>query len=174
MFRRYHGRWNIILPDKNVIRNLTIHGPLTRYAKLWVAHAPGMPGTFSPRPRVSDPDMYHGTCVTHMPWRMLGSLTSGFLWCQWRGTRFWHSRRMRNPQFCISGKRPMAIRLFWHKTIDLSFHLYFVLNPRRNISADRYLHLLSLFTIFCLKIEILFKRKWIILMPYTYKAFIFQ
>ena len=24
------------------------HGPLTRYVKLWVAHAPGMPGTFSP------------------------------------------------------------------------------------------------------------------------------
>ena len=23
-------------------------GPLTRYVKLWVAHAPGMPGTFSP------------------------------------------------------------------------------------------------------------------------------
>ena len=25
-----------------------IHGPLTRYVKLQVAHAPGMPGTFSP------------------------------------------------------------------------------------------------------------------------------
>ena len=24
------------------------HGPLTRYVKLQVAHAPGMPGTFSP------------------------------------------------------------------------------------------------------------------------------
>ena len=26
------------------------HGPLTRYVKLWVAHAPGMPGTFFPPP----------------------------------------------------------------------------------------------------------------------------
>ena len=26
----------------------TSHGPLTRLVKLWVAHAPGMPGTFSP------------------------------------------------------------------------------------------------------------------------------
>ena len=43
------------------------------------AHAPGMPGTFSPPPRVSHPDMHHGTCVTHMPWCMPGSLTSGFL-----------------------------------------------------------------------------------------------
>ena len=41
-----------------------------------VAHAPGMPGTFSPSPRVSDPNMHHGTCVTHMPWCMPGSLTS--------------------------------------------------------------------------------------------------
>ena len=35
------------------------HGPLTRYAKLWVVHAPG---TFFPPPWVSDPDMHHGTC----------------------------------------------------------------------------------------------------------------
>ena len=27
-----------------------IHGPLTRYVKLGIAHAPGMPGTFSPPP----------------------------------------------------------------------------------------------------------------------------
>ena len=46
--------------------------------KLRVAHAPGMPGTFSPLPRVNDPDMHHGTCVTHVPWCMPGSLTSGF------------------------------------------------------------------------------------------------
>ena len=35
--------------------------------KIVGAHVPGMPGTFSPPPRVSDPDMYHGTCVTHVP-----------------------------------------------------------------------------------------------------------
>ena len=49
---------------------------------LRVAHAPGMPGTFFPppisrKPQVSDPDMHHGTCVTHVPWRKSGSLTSG-------------------------------------------------------------------------------------------------
>ena len=33
------------------------NGPLTRYEKLRVAHAPGMPGTFSPPQRVSDPDI---------------------------------------------------------------------------------------------------------------------
>ena len=49
------------------------------------AHAPGMPGTFSPQARVSDPDMHHDTCVTHVPWCMPGSLNSGFLWSLWRG-----------------------------------------------------------------------------------------
>ena len=29
------------------------------------------------KPLISDPDMHHGTCVTHVPWCMSGSLTSG-------------------------------------------------------------------------------------------------
>ena len=29
------------------------------------------------RPHVNYPDMHHGTCVTHVPWCMSGSLTSG-------------------------------------------------------------------------------------------------
>ena len=32
-------------------------------------------GNISPPPLVSDPSMHHGTCVTHVPWRMSGSLT---------------------------------------------------------------------------------------------------
>ena len=46
-----------------------------------------MPRTCSLPPRVSDPDMLHGTCVMHVPWCILGSLTSGFIWSQWRGKR---------------------------------------------------------------------------------------
>ena len=83
----------------------SMNGSLARYAKLRVAHAPGMTGTFSPPSRVSDPDMHHGTCVTHVPWCMSGSLTSGFLWSRGRGKRSRHSRRMRNPQLYLSGKR---------------------------------------------------------------------
>ena len=56
--------------------------------KIAGAHAPGMPGTFSPSPQVSDPDMHHGTCVTHVPWCMPGSLTSGFLWNRQWGKTF--------------------------------------------------------------------------------------
>ena len=54
---------------------------------------------------------HHGlaipTCVTHVPWCMPGLLTSGFLRSRWRGKRSQHSRRMRNLQFYVSGKRPM-------------------------------------------------------------------
>ena len=86
-------------------RKTIANGPLTRYAKLWVAHAPG---TFSPTPRVSDLNMHHGTCVTHLPWCMQGLPTSGFLWSQWRGKRSRHSRCMHSLQFYVSGKRPMC------------------------------------------------------------------
>ena len=66
-----------------------------------------MPGTFSPPPWVSDSDMHHDTFVTHVPWCMPGSLTNCFLWSRWPGKRSRHSRRMHNPQFCVSGKRPI-------------------------------------------------------------------
>ena len=86
--------------------------------KIAGAHAPGMPGTFSPSPQVSDPDMHHGTCVTQMPWYMPGLLTSGFLWNRRRGKTFpafpahaqpailriWqeaHGRRSSNLKFVI-------------------------------------------------------------------------
>ena len=45
----------------------------------------GKAGTVSPHPRVSDPDMHHGTCVTHVPWCMPGPLTGSFLWNRWWG-----------------------------------------------------------------------------------------
>ena len=89
--------------------NWSRDGPLTRNAKLRFAHALGIPGTFFPPLGVSDPDMHFDTCVTHVPWCMPGSLTSGFLWSRLRGKRSRHSRCMRNPQFCLSGKRPVGI-----------------------------------------------------------------
>ena len=89
--------------------------------KIAGAHAPGMPGTFSLPPRVSDPDMHHDTCVTHVPWCMPGSLTSSLLWSRRQGKRSRHSRRMRNPQFYVSGKRLMAMTLtFWSQSLRTS------------------------------------------------------
>ena len=93
---------------KSSISRILVNGPHAKYVILRVAHAPGMPGMFSPPPRVSDPDMHHGTRVTHVPWCMPGSLTSGYLWSRRRGKRSRHCRRIRNPQFNVSGKRPIG------------------------------------------------------------------
>ena len=87
------------------------HGPRIRYIKLRVAHAPGMPGLLSPPQRLSDPGMHQGTCVTHVPECMPGSLTRSFIWSRWREKRSRHSRRMRNPHFYLSGKR--SIDAWW-------------------------------------------------------------
>ena len=98
------GCWHSLSRDERASHVTLIR---YRYAKPRVAHAPGMPGTFSPPSRVSDPVMHHSTCVTHVPWCMPGSLNSSFLWSRWRRKRSQHSRRMRNQQFYVSGKRPI-------------------------------------------------------------------
>ena len=97
---------------------MTANGPLARYVKLWAAHALGMPGAFFPPPRCNDSDMHHGTCASYAPWCMPGSQTSGFLWSRWRDKTFRHSRRMHNPQFYVSGKRPMETHPFIAKYIQ--------------------------------------------------------
>ena len=49
------------------------------------------------------------TCVTHVPWCLPGSLTSGFRWNRCWRKRPRHSRwRMRNAHFYVSGKRSMV------------------------------------------------------------------
>ena len=69
----------VILLRHDADTSMSVHGHLARYVKLMVAHALGMPGTFFPplkrKPLDSDPGMHHGTCVTHVPWCMSGSLT---------------------------------------------------------------------------------------------------
>ena len=67
---------------------------------------------------VSDPDMRHGTRVTHVPWCMPGSLTSGVLWSRQWGKHSRHSWRMHNPQFYVSGKRPILTRFHCARLLD--------------------------------------------------------
>ena len=84
----------------------------------------GNAGNVFPAPRVSDPDMHHGTCMMHMPFCMPGSLTSSFLCSQlWRKHSL-HSRRMCNPQFCVSGKRPIALQIIASRPL-MRDHLLF-------------------------------------------------
>ena len=89
------------------------HIPWASYQirKFAVGACAGNAGNVFPATTVSDPDMHRGTCVTHVPWCMPGSVTSSFLWSRWRGKRSRHSRRMRNSQFYVSGKRPIAMYL---------------------------------------------------------------
>ena len=54
------------------------------------------------KPIVSDRDMLHDTCVTHVPGCMSGSPTRE---C---GKRSWQTKCMRNPWIYVSGKRPIG------------------------------------------------------------------
>ena len=81
---------NFVCSKSAPYHSLEMHEPLARYVILRVVHEPG---TFTPR-RFSDPDMHHGLCVTHVPWCIPGSLTSGCLWSQWREKWSLHSRRV--------------------------------------------------------------------------------
>ena len=128
--------WNkqkiISRPHREARWCLFCYGPLTRYTKLRLAHAPGMPGTVSPPPSVSDPDKHHGMCKTHVSWCMLGSLTSGFLWSRWWEKR---SRRMRNLQFTTGIRLMKQFKQFahnwhlpWYQWTKACYHVSFKQN----------------------------------------------
>ena len=69
------------IDEKNISwTNNPVQWASCQIRKIAGTHVPGMPGTFFPPPQVSDPDMHHGTCVTHVPWCMPGSLISGYRW----------------------------------------------------------------------------------------------
>ena len=69
----------------------------------------GNAGNVFPPLWVSDPNRHHGTCVTHVAWCMLGSLTSCSLGSRWWRTRSQHSPCMCSRQFYIYGKRPIWV-----------------------------------------------------------------
>ena len=87
----------VVCKERCTPRCSPLHGLLSRYLKLRVAHAPGMLGTFSHHRRLAIP-----TC-------MPGSLSSSFLLSWRRGKCSRRSRRMHNPKFYVSGKRPMPL-----------------------------------------------------------------
>ena len=88
---------------------LTLQWASCKIRKISGCACAGNPGMFSPPLRVNDPDMHHGTCVTHVSWCMPGSLTSGFLGSRWRGKRSRHSRCMHNP--LLEYKEPYTDRV---------------------------------------------------------------
>ena len=84
--------------------------PLTRYVNLRVAHAPGIPGTFSPPPISKETDSYRSRHVSRHVRYARAVMHVGIPKPRWRGKRCRHSWRMRNPQFEISGKKPITPR----------------------------------------------------------------
>ena len=83
------------------------NGPLNRYVKLRVSHAPGMPGTFSLPPTSKEIASYRSRHASRHVRDARAVMHVGIDNPRWRGKRSWHSWRMRKPQFCVSGKRPM-------------------------------------------------------------------
>ena len=86
---------------------IDLHGPLTRYVKLQVAHAPGMPGTFS---LAAD---FKGNrwlaipaCITARAWRTCRDACRDRLPAV-TGKTFPAFPAHAHPQICVSGKRPM-------------------------------------------------------------------
>ena len=78
------------------------HGHLTRYAKLWVAMRRECRGRF-PRHRLQRKPLASDG-VRDAP----AVMPVGIAKPRWRGKRSRHSRRMHNPQFRVSDKRPVA------------------------------------------------------------------
>ena len=84
-------------------------GPPTRYVRLWVAHAPGMPVTFSPPPTSKETASWLSRHASRHVRDARAVMRVGMAHSRWRGKPSRHSRRMRNPQFYVSGKSPMVV-----------------------------------------------------------------
>ena len=86
------------------------HETLTRYVKLLVAHAPGMPGTISPPPtsmEIASNRFWYASCFLR---DARAVMLVGIANPRWQGIRSRLSRRMNNPPIYVSGKRPMRRR----------------------------------------------------------------
>ena len=111
---------------------LQTHGPFTRYI--------GMPGTFprhrfQRKPLVSDPGMHRGTCVTHVPWCMLGSRSRGGGETVPRISGACETRNF-NAFICIYGISDIDVSLTvsaYHKDVQLTRYLPFS-NLQRTIN----------------------------------------
>ena len=77
--------------------------------------------SFQRKKLVNDPGMHHGTCVSHVPWCMSGSLSP-----RWRGKRSRRPRRTQNPLFHVSDNCPFEMDLLLTNMRQLSLnHAYY-------------------------------------------------
>ena len=94
--------WNSILPFLSCV-------PWTSYQKrnLRIAHAPRMPGTFSPPSTLKESASKRSRHASRHVRHVRVVLPVGIAHPRWWGKRSRHSWRMRSPQFYISCKRPI-------------------------------------------------------------------
>ena len=96
------------------------------------------------------------TSLTHVPWCMLGTQTSVFLWNQWRRKRSRHTLCMRNQQFYVSGKRGLSVREITKSSDTFSatninsnivwlFQLHDTIQMKSNYTWINYNHLYSIY-----------------------------
>ena len=99
----YTSDWRVSASSMSLIS----YGYLTRYVTLRVAHAPGMPGKFSPPPTSMETACQPSRHASRHVRDARAVMHVGIVNPRWWWKRSRHSRRMRNPQFYVSGKRPM-------------------------------------------------------------------
>ena len=109
-----------------ILVSLWCHVPFTRHVKLRGAYVPGMPGIYSPPPRVRDPDIYHGTCAMHVSWFMSGSLSSGFLWIRWQENVPGISGACATRNFTYLGRGPWHGHAIQRGTVIQGFNIFFI------------------------------------------------
>ena len=97
---------------KQADRGMSMHhrnGPLARSVKLRIAHAADMPGTFSSPPTSKETVSKWSRHASRHVRDARAVMHVGIANPRWRGKCSRHFRRMRNPQFYVSGKRPIAM-----------------------------------------------------------------
>ena len=102
-----HTKYTGAMPSNDTDRMVMrwCYGPLARYAKLRVAHAPGSPGTFSLPPTLKETASLQSRHASRHVRHARAVMHVGIAKPRWRGKRSRQFRRMLNPQFYVSGKR---------------------------------------------------------------------
>ena len=121
-------------------RHFISNGPHTRYVKLRVAHAPGMPGTFFPPPILKETASYRSQPASRHVRDARAVMYVGIANLRCRGKRSRHSQRMHNPQFYVSGKRSITRaddrRVRWHLSMSQCLYELMFLAVIKNICSN--------------------------------------
>ena len=93
----------------NICHDYCCHGPLTRYVKLRVAHAPGMPGTFPPTAEFKgNRELAIPACITARTWRTCRDACRDCLPAV-AGKTFPAFPAHAHPQLYVFDKKPIAV-----------------------------------------------------------------